>query len=42
MAWFGGIIPLHDLDASFRDWNAVLNEAGLIVPKLLEEDQPED
>jgi hypothetical protein len=31
-----------DLDASFRDWNAELNEAGLIVPKLLEEDEPED
>jgi hypothetical protein len=31
-----------DLDASFREWNADLSEAGLIVPKLLEENEPED
>jgi hypothetical protein len=30
-----GLEP-DDLDSSFRDWNAELNEAGLIVPKLLE------
>jgi len=37
-----GLEP-NDLDASFRDWNAELNEAGLVVPKLLqEEDEPED
>jgi len=30
-----GLEP-DDLDASFREWNAELNEAGLVVPKLLE------
>jgi len=28
-----GLEP-DDLDSSFRDWNAELNEAGLVVPKL--------
>jgi hypothetical protein len=23
-----------DLESSFREWNAELNEAGLVVPKL--------
>jgi hypothetical protein len=36
-----GLEP-DDLDASFRDWNAELNEAGLLVPKLLEAMESED
>jgi hypothetical protein len=37
-----GLEP-DDLDSSFRDWNAELNEAGLVVPKLLdEEEEPQD
>jgi hypothetical protein len=33
-----GLEP-DDLDSSFREWNAELNEAGLVVPKLLEEEE---
>jgi hypothetical protein len=37
-----GLEP-DDLDSSFREWNAELNEAGLVVPKLLErEESPGD
>ena len=28
-----GLEP-DDLDAMFKDWNAELNEAGVVVPKL--------
>ncbi len=31
-----GLEP-DDLDESFRDWNAELNEAGLVVPRLADE-----
>jgi len=33
-----GLEP-DDLDSSFRDWNAELNEAGLVVPKLMEPEE---
>ena len=33
-----GLEP-EDLDESFRDWNAELNEAGLVVPKLDQDDE---
>ena len=33
-----GLEP-DDLDESFRDWNAELNEAGLVVPRLHEEER---
>jgi hypothetical protein len=36
-----GLEP-DDLDSSFRDWNAELNEAGLVVPKLLEPEEAPD
>lgn len=36
-----GLEP-DDLDSSFRDWNAELNEAGLVVPKLLEPEAAQD
>jgi hypothetical protein len=37
-----GLEP-DDLDSSFRDWNAELNDAGLVVPKLLEQEEaPQD
>jgi hypothetical protein len=38
-----GLEP-DDLDSSFREWNAELSEAGLVVPKLLESDDgvPQD
>jgi hypothetical protein len=35
-----GLEP-DDLDSSFREWNAELNEAGLVVPKLLEDEEEE-
>jgi len=33
-----GLEP-EDLDESFREWNAELNEAGLVVPKLAGDDE---